>query len=34
MLEKEKRDGELGKCDEEDDEDEDDDEAVDEAVGS
>ncbi|XP_031447122.1 chromatin accessibility complex protein 1 [Phasianus colchicus] len=33
MLEKEKRDGELGKCDEEDD-DEDDDEAVDEAVGS
>ncbi|XP_042695670.1 chromatin accessibility complex protein 1 [Centrocercus urophasianus] len=34
MLEKEKRDGELGKCDEEDDEEEDDDEAVDEAVGS
>ncbi|XP_021242817.1 chromatin accessibility complex protein 1 [Numida meleagris] len=34
MLEKEKRDGELGECDEEDDDDEDDDEAVDEAVGS
>ncbi|POI24077.1 hypothetical protein CIB84_012175 [Bambusicola thoracicus] len=34
MLEKEKRDGELGKCDEEDDDEEDDDEAVDEAVGS
>lgn len=34
MLEKEKRGGELGKCDEEDDDEEDDDEAVDEAVGS
>ncbi|XP_015711873.1 chromatin accessibility complex protein 1 [Coturnix japonica] len=34
MLEKEKRGGELGNCDEEDDDEEDDDEAVDEAVGS